>query len=285
MPIRVMKGIYAMINRAFDIVNKKVEAVLSEQGFKRMNVPSTDSNEMVSLYTGEETAYSVVYYKNKMHMVMRSCAMTADGPDNEWRTLGTWMFDPAADKEREAESIGNDFADTLSVPKVVAQTRQQRKKKRNSDDGNGDPLFFSNRMVNIFPDMKDEVKTEENSYELFRGVTFARASIVPRVLELMQSGDAKQIDKLAEVLSNQYSYGDQDTRAIVTMVVLNAVTDEKQKEMLKEEMSEELKKAWKAAEKFRGKKVKPAKKQKRSFMQKMMAESIEQQKLLDEQRK
>ena len=81
-----------------------------------------------------------------------------------------------------------------------------------------------------------------------------------------------------------YSYGDIDTRPLITIIILNSVTDENQKEALRSEMSEELQKAWKAAEKYRGKKVKPAKKKKQSFMQKMMAQSIENQKAYSEGR-
>lgn len=273
-----------MINKAFDIVNKKVEAALTEQGFTRQNVPSTDSKELVTLYTGETAAYSVIYYKDKKHMVMRACAMTEDGPDNEWKTMGTWMFDPETDTEKEAESIGNDFAESVSAPKFIQTTKQQKKKKKNSDDGNGDPVFFSKRLVAVFPELKDEIKAEEDGYEEFRAVTFTRASIVPKVRELLKSGDTKQIDKLSEILSAQYSYGDIDTRPLITIVILNSITDEEEKEALRKEMSEDLQKAWKAAEKYRGKKVKPAKKKKQSFMQKMMAQSIENQKAYSEGR-
>lgn len=270
-----------MINKAFEIVNKKVEAALSEQGYTKQNVPSTASDELVALYTGEETAYSVIYYKSKKHMVMRSCAMTDEGPDNEWKTMGTWMFDPSVDTEKEAESIGNDFAESVAAPRFTQVTRQQRKKKKNSDDGNGDPVFFSKRLVNIFPELKDEIREEENGYEMFRAVTFAKASIVPRVKALMERNNTAEVDKLSELLSSQYSYGDIDTRSLITIVILNSITDESQKEAIRREMSDDLKKAWKAAEKYRGKKVKPEKKKKQSFMQKMMAESIEQQKALN----
>ncbi len=272
-----------MINKAFDIVNRKVEAALSEQGFTQQNVSGTNSNELAALYTGESVAYSVIYYKDKKHMVMRSCSMTEDGPDNEWKTIGTWMFDPVTDSEREAESIGNDFAESVAAPKFV-QTPKQKKKKKNSDDGNGDPVFFSKRLVAIFPELKDEIKEEEESYEQFRAVTFTREKIVPKVAELMNRNNKKEVDKLAEVLSAQYSYGDIDTRPLITIIILNSVTDENQKEALRSEMSEELQKAWKAAEKYRGKKVKPAKKKKQSFMQKMMAQSIENQKAYSEGR-
>ena len=271
-----------MINKAFEIVNRKVEAALSEQGYVRRNVTGTDSNELVTLYTGESTAYSVIYYKDKKHMVMRSCAMTDEGPDNEWKTVGTWMFDPETDKEREAESIGNDFAENVSAPVFVQASKAQKKKKKNSDDGNGDPVFFSKRLVVLFPELKDEIKAEEDGYEQFRAVAFTKEYIVPKVQALVSGGDAKSIDKLSEILSAQYSYGDIDTRSLITIVILNSITDDEQKEALCREMSDELKKAWKAAEKYRGKKVKPAKKKKQGFMQKMMEQSMENQRLLEE---
>lgn len=274
-----------MINKAFEIVNKKVENVLSQQEFTRQNVPSTASDELVSLYTGTDTAYSIIYYKSKKHMVMRSCSMTEEGPDNEWKTMGTWMFDPSVDTEREAESIGNDFAESLAAPKVISASRQQKKKKKNSEDGSGDPVFFSKRLVSIFPDLKDEIRAEEDGYEAFRAVTFAREHIVPKVQALMSSNNTAQIDKLSALLSAQYAYCDIDTRSVITIVILNSIVDEQQKESLKAEMSYDLQKAWKAAEKYRGKTVKPEKKKKQSFMQRMMADSIEQQKALENSRR
>ena len=272
-----------MINKAFEIVNKKVEAPLAEQGYTRQSVPSTNSNELVTLYTGESAAYSIIYYKDKKHMVMRTCSMTSDGPDNEWKTVGTWMFDPSVDKEREAESIGNDFAENVSAPKFT-QASKPKKKKKNSDDGNGDPVFFSKRLIALFPELKEEIREEEDSYEEFRAVTFTREKIVPKVAALMKRNDDKEVDKLAEILSAQYSYGDINTRPLITIIILNSITDEQQKEDLKREMSPELIKAWKAAEKYRNKKVKPAKKQKQSLMQKLMAQSIENQKTYNEGR-
>ncbi len=267
-----------MINKAFDIVNRKVEATLSEQGYVRKNVTGTDSNELVTLYTGESTAYSVLYYKDKKHMVMRSCSMTEDGPDNEWKTIGTWIFDPSTDGEREAESIGNDFAENVSSPLFVQASKVQKKKKKNSDDGSGDPLFFSKRLVAVFPELKDEIKAEEDGYEQFRGVLFAREFIVPKIDRLLRENKKSDIDKLADILSAQYGYCDLDTRSIITIVILNSITNEDQKETLRENMSSELIKAWKAAEKYRGKKVKPAKKKKQSFMQRMADQSIENRK-------
>ena len=269
------------IEKAFETVNKKVETALTgdtpETTYKKIKVTSTNSNELVTLYTGEALAYSVIYYKDKKHMVLRNCDMAGGEPDNDWKTIATWMFDPESDSEREAESIGNDFYDNLAAPVFKPFQRQKKKKKKDSDDGNGDPVFFSKRLIAVFPELKDEIREEQDSYEEFRAVTFTKGHIVPKVKALMDSGDDREIDKLSEILSGQYAYGDIDTRPLITIVILNSITDNNQKEAIRREMSEDLVKAWAAAEKYRGKKVKPAKKKKQSMMQKLMAQSIENQ--------
>ena len=274
----------ASIEKAFEIVNKKFEAALGSQGFASQKVASTDSNELVTLYTGEALAYSVIYYKDKKHMVLRSCDMTENGPDNEWKTIATWMFDPVTDTEKEAESIANDFIDNVSAPVFKQVPRQKKKKKKDSDDGNGDPVFFSKRLIAVFPELRDEIREEQDSYEEFRAVTFTREHILPKVKALMESGTDKEIDKLSEILSAQYSYGDIDTRPLITIIILNSIVDSDKKEAIRRNMSDDLKKAWAAAEKYRGKKVKPAKQKKPSLMQKLMSDSIENQKALKEGR-
>ena len=255
-----------MINKAFDIVNKKVSEVLSSQGFKKQSVKSGNNDEMVMLYTNESIAYSVVYYKSKKYMVLRSCSVFDGEPDNEWKTLSTWMFNPDVDTENEASSIGNDFAQMLSPTQVNKNTKTARKRKSN-DDGNGDPIFFSKRLVAVIPELKDEIKYEERNYSPFRCVTFTRQKIVPRINSILKQGNKKDIDKLAEILSNQYNYGNLDVRSCITVVILNSIESEESEKILWDRLSPNLQKAWKAAKRFKGKKVKPEKvKAKRSYM-------------------
>ena len=247
-----------MIKKAFAIVSDKVDEALKSQGFKREKVMSTDK-EMVSLFTGESVAYSVIYTFDKKHMVLRSCSMTEDGPDNQWKTMATWMFDPETDTNKEADSIGNDFADTVSSTVAVKRVKQAKKKK--GDDGNADPVFLAKRFVNFFPELKDIIKAEQDGYESFRSVTFFRAEIVPRVNDLLTRGTKGDINKLAQMLSTQYSNGDMDTRSIITIVILNSIDDSKRENFVGM-LSEELQKASKYALKLKGKKVRPEKKKK-----------------------
>lgn len=250
-----------MLDKAFNTISDRVEEALKPQGFTRAKIASIDENEMVSLYTSENMAYSVIYYKDRQHTILRECAMTDDGPDNEWKTLSTWMFDPERDTLKEANSIANDFCDAISAPTAIKKVKQAKKTKK-SDDGNADPLFFAKRFMTLFPELKDEIRDEQDCYYPFRGVTFARASIVPRVNQLVHDGKAGELKKLGNILSAQYTNGDADTRAIITIVILNSIP-EADEVKIEEYLSDDLKKAFTYAKKFRGKTVKPEKEKKK----------------------
>lgn len=244
-----------VIKKAFGLITDKVGDTLKSQGFKREKTADTE-NEMIALFTSDTMAYSVVYYLDKKHVVLRSCSMTDEGPDNEWKSLATWMFDPDSDTQREAESIANDFCDSLSSVHAVKRVKQAKKKK--SDDGNADPLFLAKRFVNLFPELRDIIKVESDGYESFRGVTFTRTYVVPKVNALLKNGSKGEKSKLAQLLSTQYSNGDMDTRSIITIVILNSIEEEFVADF-EPMLSDELQKSWRYAKKIKGKKIKPEK--------------------------
>ncbi len=246
------------LKKAFDIIVGKVAEPLTAQGFKREKTANTDK-EIIALFTGEAVAYSVIYFIDKKHMVLRSCAMTEEGPDNEWNTMATWMFDPETDSTKEAESIGNDFYDAVSAVTAVKRVKQAKKKK--SDEGNADPLFLAKRFVTFFPELKDVVKEERDNYEEFRGVYFIRTYVVDKVNALLDRGVKGEVNKMAQMLSTQYANGDMDTRSIITIVILNSIP-EKHIEKFNALLSEELQKSWSYALKIKGKKIKPEKQKK-----------------------
>lgn len=235
-----------------DSIADKVAAVIEPQGYQKQTVDST--KDYAALFLGESNAYMVMYNSKKKLVALKVCGITDGEPDNQWKSMNTWIYDPETDGTKEANSIGNDFADALSVNKP----RQIRSKKKNSDDGNADPKFFCKRMVNIFPDLKEEIWAEEDGYNPFRGVTFVESKIVPKVNALVKTGNKSQIEKLGTLLSTQYSNGDLNTRSIITVVLLNGMKPEFD-EKIEEYLSNDLKTAWKYAKRYRTKKVKPEK--------------------------
>lgn len=263
-----------MQDKDFRLIADKLSEALAPQGIQEQKVSNSDDNEKVALFTNENIAYSIVYYFDKKHILMRSCAMTEDGPDNDWRTLATWMFDPETDGAKEAASIANDFAEAVSNTAAIKRMKTTKaKRKKNEDEGNADPIFLAKRFVSLFPELKDEIKEEDEFYYPFRGVTFTKAHIVPRVNNYVKTATKAELEKLCQLLSTQYSNGDFDTRSIITIVILNSI-DESRWEDVNQYLSEDLQKAWKGARKFKDKKVKPEKpKKKKKTMAQRLTES------------
>lgn len=263
-----------MINEAYDFICSRVYEALQPQGFQKLNVSNADNDEIVSLYANDTIAYSVIFYADKNRMVLESCGMTEDeGPDNDWKALATWMFDPEINDKKDANSIANDFVATVNAPVRLKAQRQQKKKKRD-DDGNVDPIFLYKRLVTVLPELREDIFNEEDCYEPFRSATFAKTAVVPKVNALLASGNRQLITKLGAVLNAQYKNGDMDCRSIITIVILNGIEGEKNEQLMNEALDEALQKSWKYAKRYRGRSVKPEKPKKQSKFQQLSAQNL-----------
>ena len=223
------------INKAFEIIASRVEAVLLQKGFEKHSVPDTN-NEKTVLYTGS-VAYSIVYYYDKKRVVLRSCAMDGDEPDNAWN---------------------DDFAETIIGPKQIAVQKRKKARDENGDIIN-DPLFFSNRMIAYFPDLKDDIAYEKAHYTSFRGITFADEKILPRFREYVKTSNKRDIEKLSKSMGELYDAGDLDVKGIITYILLNSIESDEKFEEFIAGFTPELKKIARASRDLRGKKIKPEK--------------------------
>ena len=249
--------------KAFNLIAGKVEDELKGSGYTRQKVASESDNELVALFTSENLAYSVVYYKDKQQMVLRSCAMTEDGPDNEWKTQSTWLYDDAVSGQKDAESIANDFIEGVSGTLAIRRAKQVKQKKKKSDDGTADPKFLAKRFVTFFPELKGEIKDEEDCYFPFRGATFAKEHLAPKIASYIKRASKPELEKFAAVFNVQYGNGDIDTRSIITIVLLNSL-DDADFGAVSQLFNDDLKKAAEAARKYKGKTVKPEKPKKKT---------------------
>ena len=241
--------------QAFELIASKVEEELSQKGFVREKVSAGESNELAALFTGSNVAYSVLYTKDKQQMLLRTCPMTDDGPDNDWRTLSTWLYDDTVSTQKDAESIANDFVDGVSGSGAVKRAKQVKSKKK-KEDGSADPKFLAKRFVTVFPELREEIQMEEDCYYPFRGATFAKEHIAPKLAPYIKTASAKELEKLGGIFSLQYSNGDVDTRSVITAVLINSLEDSEYNK-LAENFDDDLQKAAKFVRKYKGKTVKP----------------------------
>lgn len=261
--------------KAFDAVAGKVGAALEELGFRRTAEDKNGKDGRTVTFVGDGIAYGILFREDKKRFELRSCETEDGEPDNKWKTISMWLFDPETDTASQAQSIAADFTESISGPKNVPAVKAKKKKKKD-DDTNVDPLFFFNRFVGVFPELKEEINAEKEAFGDVRAVTFARQHLLPKINALFadpSAGDRQE--RTCTLLSDMYVSGDMDVRSMITIVILNGISDESSLEKMKSHFGEELQKGQAAAHKIKGKTVKPEKKKKQK---KFMADTLNEMK-------
>ena len=244
---------------AFDLIADKLEEALKEKNFVRDGEVLTEDNGEGVVYRSEELLYCVFYNENAKMFELRSAEAEEEKP--EWKSISKWLFDPESTPLSEAEGIADDFLDTLSGPKKTTAVQPARKKKKGEEAAN-DPVLFFNRLVNVFPELRDEMNRERIEYGVIRPFLFAKEKVAPKVQGVAERYASSDVcKKMCEVFSDMYKAGDLDTRSVITNVIINSLTPE-QAEKVIPLFDDDLKKAAAAERKLIGKKIKPEKKKK-----------------------
>ena len=261
-----------MEQKALDLITEKVGQALAPQGFQKSDAELNEEGGLYSVFLGDGTVYCVYFDADKNRFELRSGSVDEEEKLKEdWKVISMWLFDPENDTLKEAESIGNDFVETIEGPKRIAAVNNKKKKRSKDAENSPDPVFFYNRLVNFMPELKEEMNEERVRYGDVRAVTFAKEKVLPRLNAIAsRKNDGETVKKLAQLLSDIYKNGEMDTRAIITMVLLNGM-ESQAIENLRPDFGEELEKAYKAGLKFKGKTVKPEKQKKQK---KFVADSL-----------
>lgn len=253
-------GVDDILNqKAFDLIVSKLAGVLEPKGFQRQPGTTDDPEGKSALFVGETTVYSVLYNESETRFELRVADMTDEGPDDNWRSISNWIFDEEHDGIKEAESIASDFIETFQGASRQQAMRRAKRKANKDKDNNPDPVFFFKRLVTVFPELKDEIAQEVNTYESFRGVTFAKQYVLPKVQAQAKKKGADSTKKLATLMDDFYKNGDLDVRSIISMVLLNGITNPDDRSNLLEHMSPTFQKYYRRALPYQHKKVRPEK--------------------------
>ncbi len=118
--------------------------------------------------------------------------MTDEGPDNQWKNIAVWLFDPETDSTKEAESIAADFVETVEGRSAKAIVQQQNKKEKEEATREMWILCFLQPSGKCISLVKDDIRFEKEHYPSFRGVTFAREKIVPQVQYLLRTPESSR---------------------------------------------------------------------------------------------
>lgn len=243
---------------AFGLIQDALTKELATQAFKGPEPLETEDGRAV-VYTTDDVAYGLFY--NKHRFELKSTNLTEEGELEDWRGLSVWLFDEETGERADADSIVNDFVDIVKGPKTATLVQQKKKKSKNEERA-VDPLFFLNRLVNIFPEIKDEMKEERIVYGQIRFATFAKENVAPKCQDLAENyPDSELTEKMCTIFSDLYKSGDLDLRSVISISVLNNISD-KAFLAIQDKLGPELKLDTKYTRKLKGKNIKPEKERK-----------------------
>ena len=103
-----------------DTITNRVAEVLEPKGYVKQKV-DTDK-DYASLFTGESNAYMVMYNATKKLVALKVCGMDNSAPDNQWKSISTWIFDPDKDTSKEINSISNDMSISVEPSSMPGRT-------------------------------------------------------------------------------------------------------------------------------------------------------------------
>lgn len=251
-----------MEQQAFQIIQDRLYEELEKQSFSAP-VPYDDEKGRAVMFATDEVAYSLLYDKKRQRFELRSTTLSGEGKPGDWRSLALWLFDSEEGTKADAESIANDFLEIVQGPKRIAAIQGAKKKKR-GEENNIDPQFFFNRLVGVFPELKEDMNTERIVFGKVRFATMAREVIAPKCQALAKSNKTGEgFTKLCTLFNDMYKDGDLDLRAVITHGIFNAMDDDAMAAVA-ENFSEELQKIYKCSRKLKNKKIKPEKVKKKN---------------------
>lgn len=242
---------------AFNYIRDELYTELQKQGFMEP-CDYEDEKGPAVMYKNDAVAYGLCYAKEKKSFILQSTNINAEGKPGTWRQLSQWYYDEKTAIREDYESIANDFLEVVRGPQNIAYVQNTKKKKKSGEDENNiDPLFFFNRVANLYPEFKDTMNEERIVFGQIRYATVCRNVLAPMIEKAKD--DKETLKKTADLLTYMYKDGDVDTRCLVTAGVLNNIQDRSVADELFESFGDELKKVYKYSRKLIGKDIKPEK--------------------------
>ncbi len=222
-----------MDNRYYDSVIKEMKPFLDEAGFVLREG---------GFYLAETKAAKVEYNEGSQSYEL-FVADVEEGNVGEFSKITSWLFDDSQ-TEKDAESVGIDFVDTLrknmgiKVKRTATGTNIELPSA--SKSGSMDIGGFAKKVLDVFPAFKDEYKAHVAKYGNFLYMSFFADTLVPQIKGILTEGNKKSLKKLYDLLDTAYNTGNGETSNIVVASISAAVCkDEDLKAKAMEFLSED----------------------------------------------
>ena len=118
-----------MEQKAFELIQEKLQAALNEQGFGEAVALETDNGRGVMFTTGE-VAYGLFYETKQRRFVLRSATMKTPKEPGDWRQLSMWLFDEGENTMQTRRASRTTFLSSCRALSAASSYRPRRSAAR-----------------------------------------------------------------------------------------------------------------------------------------------------------
>lgn len=182
------------------------------------------------MYIDGKSASIVIEYDNEANKIKLLGASEAGVAPEECKQLSLWLLEPNVHDEKDVKSIANDFVETLEENFASSKAKDLSKVKipgsvsknqAKSGAASYDAQTLCNRFVMHYPEYKDDLKQNLLDYDELLAADFSEKFIAPKMLEVLNSGDAKEQKKFFSMLNDVYEDGLNEVQDLIAVVIMS----------------------------------------------------------------
>ena len=182
------------------------------------------------MYIDGKSASIVIEYDNEVSKIRLLGSSEAGVSPEECKQLSLWLLEPNVHDDKDVKSIANDFVETLeenfssSKAKDISKVKipgSVSKNQAKSGAASYDAQTLCNRFVMHYPEYKDDLKQNLLDYDELLAADFAEKFIAPKMLEVLNSADAKEQKKFFSMLNDVYEDGLNEVQDLIAVVIMS----------------------------------------------------------------
>jgi len=217
---------------------KSVDGTMTAAKFALTSTKTPEDTTDPITYAGE---YGEVELKFEENIINVNCK--AEGTD--WKTVAQTLFDLSDETwdDKATKSAANVVCEAVSkyygtecvyagktaksaketasnVVDVTTAVEKTKKSKKKDSADSYDVISLSNRMENIFQDLKGEMINNIEKYDIFLPEEYFESLVTPRILEAMKTNGRPVLKKVFNAFNTFYEEGDNEIQSLIVVSVL-----------------------------------------------------------------
>lgn len=221
---------------ALQTLIKSVDGTMTAAKFALTSVKSPEDTAEPITYAGD---YGEVELKFEENAINVNCK--AEGTD--FKTVAQTLFDLSDETwdDKATKSAANVICEAVSkyygtecvyagktaktakesnVVDATAAVEKSKKSKKEKTSDSYDIITLTNRMENIFQDLKGEMIKNIEKYDIFLPEEYFETLVTPRIVEAMKTNDRPVLKKVFNAFNTFYDEGDNDIQSLIVVSIL-----------------------------------------------------------------